>query len=42
MVVTHGDADHFAGLSEIVAPETNKDPASGCSRIRSACSTTAS
>jgi len=26
MVVTHGDADHFSGLPEILASETNKDP----------------
>ena len=26
MVVTHGDADHFSGLPEIFASETNKDP----------------
>lgn len=26
ILVTHGDADHFAGLAEIVKSETNKDP----------------
>ena len=26
MVVTHGDADHFSGLPEILESETNKDP----------------
>jgi ribonuclease BN (tRNA processing enzyme) len=26
MIVTHGDADHFAGLSELIASETNSEP----------------
>ena len=40
--MTHGDADHFAGLPEIFKSETNKEIESASSSSRSGTTTTAS